>query len=75
MICKKYVGCCDPRIKNSYCVRVYNIAVNSLMSVESLSSTFVNNLEIEEIRFLLLEPLCDCNSAAPILKFEPSHKA
>ena len=56
-------------------MRVYIIAVNFLMSVESLSSACVNSLDFAEIRFIWFVPLCDCNDAAPIPKLEASHKA
>ena len=56
-------------------MRVYIIAVHSLMSVESLSSACANNPKFVEIRFVLFLPLCDCNKAAPIPKFEVSHIA
>ena len=56
-------------------MRVYNIAVPSLISVESLSSACVYSLEFAEIRFILFVPLCDCNNAAPMPKFEASHTA
>ena len=42
----------------------------TLISAESVSSACVNNLEFAEIRFFLFVPLCDCNNAAPIPKFE-----
>ena len=60
---KRTVGCFDPSIKNSYSVRVYIIAVQSLISVESLSSACVNSLQFAEIRFILFVPLCDCNNS------------
>ena len=72
---KRSVGCFDPSIKTSYTVRVYIIAVHSLISVENLSSACLNSLEIAEIRFILFVPLCDCNNAAPMPKFEASHIA
>ena len=54
-------------------MRVCILAVNSLVSVES--SACVKSLEITDIRFILLVPLCDCKSAAPFPKFETSHMA
>ena len=72
---KRTVGCFDPSIKISYSVRVYIIAVHSLINVESLSSACVNSLEFAEIRFILFVPLCDCSNAAPMPKFEASHMA
>ena len=51
-------------------MRVYIIAVHSLLFVESLSSACVNNLEFAEIRFILFALLCDCNNAAPMPNFE-----
>ena len=56
-------------------MRVYIIAMYSLIIVESLSSACVNNLEFAEIRFNLFVPMCDCNNAAPMPKFEASHIA
>ena len=72
---KRTVGCFDPSIKNSYSVRVYFIAVQSLISVETQSSACVNILEIAEIRIILFVALCDCNNAAPMPKFEALHIA
>ena len=69
----KTVGCFDPRIRNSYSLRVYIIAVHSHISVESLSSACVNSLELAEIKFTLFVPLWDCNNAAPMPNFESSH--
>ena len=54
---------------------VYVIAVSYFISVESLSSACVKNLAFADIRFILIVPLCDCKSAAPIPKFEGSHMA
>ena len=62
------VGCFDPSIKNSYSVRVYIMALHSLMSVESLSSACVDNFKFAEIRLISFVPLCDCNNAAPMQK-------
>ena len=56
-------------------MRVYILAVHSFISVESLSSAFVNSLEFAEIRFILFVPLCDCNTAARKPIFEASHIA
>ena len=53
MVCKKTVGLFDPRIKNSYFVKVNIIAVHSLMSVESLSSACVKSLEFADIKIIL----------------------
>ena len=47
---------------------MYKIAVPSLISVESLSSAYVNSLEFAEIRLSLFVPLYDCNNAAPMPK-------
>ena len=66
----KTVGCFNPRIKNSYSVSVYVMAVHSLLMVESLSSISVKRPKMSEIRFILFVPLCDYNSDAPILKFD-----
>ena len=54
---------------------MYIIAVHSLISIETLSSACVNNLEFAEIRLILFVPLCDCSNAAPMPKFEESHMA
>ena len=72
---KKTVRCFDPSIKSSNSVRVYILAVHSLISVESLSSAESVNIQFAEIRFTLFVPLCDCSNAAPMLKFEASHAA
>ena len=72
---KTSVGCFDPSNKNSYSVRVYIVAVHSLISVEILSSACVISLEFVEIKFILFVPLCDLNNAAPIPKLEASHIA
>ena len=61
--------------KSSYSVRVYIIAVNSLINVESLGLACVNSLQFAEIRFILFVLLCDYNSSAPVPKFEASHIA
>ena len=53
----KTVECLDPSIKNSYSVSVYNIAVHSLIRVESLSLACVNSAEFAELRFILFVPL------------------
>ena len=58
--------------KNAYSVRVYIIAVHSLISVENLSSACVNSLEFAEVSFFSSVPLCDCNNAAPMPTFEAS---
>ena len=63
---KRSVGCLHPRIKNSYSLRVYIIAAHSL-----ISSACVKFLEFAEI--ILCVPMCDCNNAAPMPKFEASH--
>ena len=54
------VGCFYPRIKHSYSVNVYMMAVHSLINVESLSSACVRSLEFAGFRFILLVPWCDC---------------
>ena len=51
------------------------MAVHSLIRVESRSSAGVNSREFADIRFILFVPLCDCNNAAPMPKFEASHIA
>ena len=56
-------------------MRVYIIAVPSLISVESLRSACVNSLEFADISFTSFVPLCGCNSAAPMPKFEAWHIA
>ena len=56
-------------------MRVYIIAVRSLISVESPSSACLNSLEFAEIRIILFVPLCDCNNAALMPNFEASHIA
>ena len=71
----KTVGCFDPSNKKSFSVRMYNMAVHSLISVECLGSACVNSLEIAEMRFILSVPLCECNNAAPIPKLKASHIA
>ena len=71
----KTVGCFNPRIKNSYSVRVCMIAVHSLIRVENLNSACVNKEEFADIRFILIVPLRDCINAAPMPKFEASHFA
>ena len=45
------------------------------MRVESRSSACVNKREFADLRFILFVPLCDCNTAAPMPKFEASHIA
>ena len=65
----------DPSFKNSYSVRVYIIAVHSLIKVEILSSAGVSSLDFAEIRFILFVSLWYCNNAVPIPKFEVSHMA
>ena len=50
----KTVGCFDPRIKNSYSVSVFIIAVHPLMSVESLNSACVKNLEFADNKIIWL---------------------
>ena len=69
----KTVGCFDPSIRTSYSVSVYIIAVHFLIRVESRNSASVNSREFADIRFFLFVPLCDCNNAAPMPKFEASH--
>ena len=54
---------------------MYIIAVHSLIRVDSRSSACVNNRDFADIRFILFVPLCDCNNAAPMQKFEASHIA
>ena len=56
-------------------MRVYIIAVHSLIKVEFLSLAFVISLGFAEIRFILFVPLWYCNNAVPIPKFEASHMA
>ena len=56
-------------------MRVYILAVHSLISVESLSSACVNSLEFAETRFTLFLPQCNCSNAAPMPKFKASHIA
>ena len=51
---KKTGVCFDPRIKSSYSVNVYIMAVHSLMSVESLNSGCAERLEFADIKFTLL---------------------
>ena len=51
------VGCFGPSIKNSYSVRVYIMAVHSLIRVESLNSACVNKQEFDDMRFILFVPL------------------
>ena len=53
-------------------MRVYIIAVHSLINIESLSSACVKSLELAEVSFILFVRLCDCNNVAPILLFEAS---
>ena len=47
-------------------MRVFIVAVHSLISVESLTSACVNSLEFAEIRFFLFVPLCVFINAAPM---------
>ena len=54
---------------------MYFVAVHSLIRVESRDSACVNNREFADIRFILFVPLCDCNSAVWMPKFEASHIA
>ena len=75
MVCKQNCRMFDPSIKNSYSVRVYMIAVQSLIRVESLSSTCVNRREFADMRFILFVSLRDCSNAALMLKFEASQIA
>ena len=44
----KTVGCFDPSNKNSYLVKVYIMAMHSLISVENLSSACINSLQFAE---------------------------
>ena len=53
----KTVACFDPSIKNSFSVRVYIMAVHSLIGVKSLSSACVNSLVFVEMRFFLFVQL------------------
>ena len=69
------VGCLDPSIKNSNSVKVWIIAVHSLIKLESRSSACVNRREFADKRFILFVPLWDCKNAAPLPKFEASHIA
>ena len=55
-------------------MRLYSIAVHSLINVESLSSACVNFLEFAKIRFTLFVPLCDCNNAAPKPEIMPKRE-
>ena len=52
---------------------MYIIAVHYLMRVESRSSACVKKREFADMRFILFDPICDCNNAAPMQKFEASH--
>ena len=47
------------------------------MRVESRrrSSACVNKRDFADMRFILFDPLCYCNDAAPMPKFEASHIA
>ena len=56
-------------------MRLYIIAVYSLIGVATLNSAYLISLEFAEIQFNLFVPLCDCNTAAPIPKLEASHIA
>ena len=56
-------------------MRVYIIAIHSLIKVEILISAGVSSLGFAEIRFILFVPLWYCNNAVPIPKFEASHMA
>ena len=60
-------------VENSYYVRVYIMAVHSLISVESLALAFVISIEFAEKRFILFIRLHDSKSTAPLVKFEASH--
>ena len=71
----KTAGCFDPNIKNSFSVRAYIITVHSLIRVENRSSACVNKREFADMRFILIVPLCYCNNAAPMPKFEAWHIA
>ena len=51
------------------------MAMHSLKRVESRSSACKNKREFADMRFILFVPLCDCNNAAPMPKFEASHIA
>ena len=62
-------------MKNSYYLRVYIIALHSLIKVEILSLACVSSLDFAEIRFILFVPLWYCKNAVPIPKFEASHMA
>ena len=53
----KTVAGFDPSIKNSYSVKVYLLAVHSLIKLESLSSACVKSLEFAEMTFVLFVPL------------------
>ena len=49
------------------------MVLDSLLSVDSLSSACVKSLELADMRFILSVPLYDCQRAATILKIEASH--
>ena len=51
---KRTVGCFDRIIKESHSVRLYIIAVHSVISVESLCSACLNSLKFAEIGFIFL---------------------
>ena len=53
---KKTVGCFKPKIKNSCSVSAYFMAVQTLVTVESLSSACLKSLEFTDKRFILLVP-------------------
>ena len=54
-------------------MKLYFIAVHTLVSVESLSLACVNSLGFAKIRFILFISLGDCNNAAPVPKLKASH--
>ena len=66
------VGSFDPRIKKRYSVKVYIMAVHSLIRIESLSPACKKCLEFADFRFNFLVPWSDCKRAATIPKLELS---
>ena len=56
-------------------MRIYIIAVHSLLKEEILSLACVISLDFAEIRFILFVPLWYCKNDVPIPKFEESRMA
>ena len=63
------------RLNNASPLTLPILWVSGKIRVEILRSVCVNSLEFAEISFTSFVPLCGCNNAAPMPKFEASHIA